>query len=429
MRYLLVFLLGMMVLPSPVAAAPSPKNAESQQVSIIGVNPELDTQETQVVLANFPRGADPATVRWGIVVSYDNAASVFLQSSSGSWVRSVLGADQSGSNSVAPTKQPLVRRKTQSIFLLNLPADTLSKHVMSVLVTISIPASESVSFDGKPFQWTPPATIYVSGLYSPAFHSQAQYTIDAEGVFTVPVKAGSDLRWGGAFNVATDNRPTADPDSYTVAGLLGWARNRPFFSNRGSGVVVQWNVAEFEFDRETTTQTLVSSPVAQTPIFLFSRPGRKQGSPQITPYGGLEIGTNLSNSIASGGSGFVFRGLIGASFSGSLKLPWKNVSQLEITVNYNVRLPTTNEVFTNTHFISATNNTVTLPIYSTQARHHLTDELDVTLQKPIALSIKHEYGELPPGFREVDNKVSIGITVMLSHTNSAGWDKVTQSKW
>ncbi len=218
-------------------------------------------------------------------------------------MRTVLDADsQSGPNSVPPASQPLVKRKTQSIFLLNLPAETLSKYVTSVLVTVTIPPSATASFDGKPFQWTPSeegcssilcpvdskdqSSIYASGLYSPAFHSQAQYTIDAEGVFTVPVKTGSNLRWGGTFNVSTDNRPTADPDSYTVAGLLGWAKHKSFLSNRGSGVVVQWNFAEFEFDRETTTKTFVSSPVAQTPIFLFSGPGRKQGSPKITPFGG-----------------------------------------------------------------------------------------------------------------------------------------------
>jgi hypothetical protein len=53
--------------------------------------------------------------------------------------------------------------------------------------------------------------------------------------------------------------------------------------------------------------------------------------------------------------------------------------------------------------------------------------LDLTLQKPMILTIKHEYGELPPGFRKVDNKISLGLTVMLNHTNSP--DSVTGSKW
>jgi hypothetical protein len=121
---------------------------------------------------------------------------------------------------------------------------------------------------------------------------------------------------------------------------------------------------------------------------------------------------------------------MGSGFNGTLKTPWKFLSQIGITANYNVRLPSTNEVFTNLHYISATGKTISLPVYSTQARHHLTDELDITLQKPLALTIKHEYGELPPGFRKIDNKISIGLTVMLSHKGFSGFgDSVTRQKW
>jgi hypothetical protein len=446
MRHGLALFLFVLVSLSWLNAGPAPAAPKPQKVSVLGADPDPNNQTILMILSNFPPDGDAKSVEWGLVVSYDNGTSVFLQSSGELWTPTVIGGTQAGEGGPKPLPPvagaPLVKRKTPSIFLVTLPPGYLSSHVTSVLVTVKIPASLAVTFDGKPFQWTPPAkacsyvlcpatskgesAIYLSGLYSPAFHSAAQYTIDGEGIVTTPLNSNKTFLAGGSGSVSTDNRPTADPNSFVVAGLLDWVV--PFSSGRAQGLLLQWNVAEFEFDSQATNKTFVSSPVAQIPIYLFPGPGKKKGSLRawITPYGGLEIGTNLSNAIDSGGSGFVFRGLLGSTFDATFKTPWKYLSQVEIMADYSARLPATSEVFTNTHYISATGKSVSLPIYSTQARHHLTDELDLTLQKPMILTIKHEYGELPPGFRKVDNKISIGLTVMLSHTNSP--DSVTGSK-
>jgi hypothetical protein len=446
MRHFLILMLFGTVSLQLLMAAPAQK---PKKVSIAWVVPGIGTdtpEEVEVELNNFPENADIGAVRWDIFVSYDNGPSVFFQSSGGSWISSEGAHSQPPAPAASGLPRPLVKGQ-KNIFFLYLPTGALSNHVTSIVAAINIPASIGVPFDGKPYPWAPPAkacstilcpaankgdsAIYATGLYSPAFNSQAQYTIDAEGVFTLPVNQGRTLRLGGSFNVATDNRPSADPDSYIVSGLLEWyIRPEPW--KRIQDVLLQVNLAEFEFDRQSTNKTLVSGPVIEAPILLFPAPGGKKGNlaASIVPYVGLEIGSNLSNAIAAGGSGSVFRGLMGSAFNSTLKTPWKYLSQFGITASYSVRLPATDEVFTNTHYISETGKTVTLPLYSTQARHHLTDELDITLQKPIALTIKHEYGELPPGFRKVDNKISIGLTLMLSHTGLGGaGDSVTRQKW
>jgi hypothetical protein len=441
MRHFLVSLLAGTVSLALLTAAFAQGTPKTKKLSIVGAVPGTGTsnpEELEVVLSNLPKDFNPDVVEWDVFVVHNDGTAAFFQSSEGSWI-------VSGTSKSQPPAPPhnLVTKdaKDPSIFYLYLPTGAFS-NLGSLTVTLKIPPVTGIVFDGKAYPYTPPqkacsfvlcpaadkasSAIYATGLYSPAFHSQAQYTIDAEGVLTFPVTRKRTLRLGGSFNLATDNRPSADPDSYIVSGLLDWYI-RPIPWKRIQYLLLRVSPVEYEFDRQSTTKTIVSSPVIVAPVRLRDKRGLNTS---MFPYIGIEGGSNLSNAIASGGSGRVFRGLVGSGFNGTYKTPWKSLSQIGITANYNVRLPSTDEVFTNTHYISATGKTVSLPVYSTQARHHLTDELDITLQKPLALTIKHEYGELPPGFRKVDNKISIGLTVMLSHTGVIGaGDSVTRQKW
>jgi len=336
----------------------------------------------------------------------------------------------------------IVDPKNRAYVILQLPTTELT----GVLPTDSL-AYVSVSFnDAPPTQYAAPAKNskfsagssktdsdnYLSGTYSPAFHSAALYNIDAKGsvdILGLLSKPGKPKPYlGFTATVATDNRPSADPDSFLVAGLASWVlTSTRFLSGRAQGVLLNWDFAGLEFDRQTTTKTFVSSPILEIPIRLSAapRPGTRFLS-DMFPYFGIETGTNLSNAINPNGSGAVLRGVLGSSASVKEKLNLKYLSQVGISANYTARIPTTNEVFTNTHYISATGKTVSLPVMSSQVRHHLTDELDLTFAKPFSLTVKHEYGELPPGFRKVDNKVTIGLTIMLKQ-NGTPLDKVNQN--
>jgi hypothetical protein len=310
--------------------------------------------------------------------------------------------------------------------ILTLPAGMLSSHVTSILVSFKItqllwsptPAACVTTFCAASSKNT--SDNYLSGLYSPAIHSAAQYSIDAQGSFAkevIPAKV-----WLGAIaTISTDNRPTADPDSFLVSGLLEWVpKNQHFWHDRAQGVLVDWDFAGLEFDRKTTTKTFISSPVAEIPLRIYPRPNAdSKFSLGLFPYVGFGTGTNLSNALNSSGSGFVFRGLAGISASFTAKTKWKWLSQIGVTSNYTARIPALGEIFTDTHFISATGKTVSLYNISTKTRNHVKNQLDFTVAKPLSITVKHEYGELPPGFRRVDNKVSIGLTLMLQQGNTA----------
>jgi len=70
------------------------------------------------------------------------------------------------------------------------------------------------------------------------------------------------------------------------------------------------------------------------------------------------------------------------------------------------------EVFTDTA-TNSSGKTVDVPFLSTKPRHYIKNELGFTLWDPISLTITHEYGDIPPAFRLVDHKVTIGLTLSL----------------
>lgn len=261
---------------------------------------------------------------------------------------------------------------------------------------------------------------YLTGSYSPAIHSAPQYTISGQG--RVVKQLGSDFYFGAIANVETDNRPSANPDSFLTAGLIQWVpRDTPFLSDIAEGVLVDWEFAGLEFDRQTTNETFISSAVAEIPLRLYPDPGKNLAKvvAAIYPEFGLTTGVNLANSLEPSGSGFIFRGLVGGKLSLTVKPGWKWLQQIDLTGNDMARMPATNEIFTYTHYISATQKTVSLPVLSTKVRNHVTGQLAFTFAKPFSLTVKYEDGELPPAFKTINNKVTIGLSITLRQRTGA----------
>jgi hypothetical protein len=454
MQHSLAALLVVLVSLSPLSASP-PSKAKPKEVSVIGVFPEGNfqkkpfrfTQGVRVELKDVPSKTDPLTSNeWRFFTSNANGTSTILQRSADqSWTTTVIGNDGQAQpvQQLAPaparngSSQPLIQKTTNpNAFYLVLPSDTLAPETTSV----------QASFHGSQFSWIPsltPASTslfeavstqseadnFLTGSYSPAIHSQPQYTINGQGTLTKEF-GESNFYWGAIGTVATDNRPSANPDSFFVSGVLKWVpiANR-FWGGAAQGVLVDWDFAGLEFDRQTTNKTFISSPIVEIPVRIYPAPGKDIGSflAVIYPYFGIETGTNLSNALNPDGSGFVFRGLFGASVTLSSKTPLNWLQQVSLTVTDSVRIPATNEIFTNLHFISATEKTATLPVLSTQVRNHVSTQLALTVAKPFSITVKYENGELPPAFRTVKNKVTIGLTVTLKQSNG-GLSKIDPEK-
>jgi hypothetical protein len=432
---------------APLAASPPKKPPKKLDIASVTPTPDpkVPSHFDQIVTVAFKSASPGATIlaptEWSLVLSYDDKSRVFLQGTSATaWTKTVIGGSGqilSAPQVVSPVPmqaggapQIIVTPSTSftNEVYLALPADAMTNHVTSL----------QVSFDDVQLQWNPSSTTsqtslfeaassqsesdnFLTGSYSPAIHSAAQYTINGQGTLVKEIGL-SNVYLGAIATVATDNRPTADPDSFLVSSVLQWVpKATHFWGGVAQGVLLDWDLAGLEFDRQTTTKTFISSPIAEIPLRLYPAPKKAIGhlTAAMYPYFGLETGTNLSNALEPGGSGFVFRGLFGTSLSLTTKTSWKWLQQIGLTATDTIRIPATNEIFTNTHYISETGKTVSLPVLSTQVRNHVNGQLAFTVAKPFSITVKYEDGELPPGFRTIKNKVTIGLTVTLKQRNGA----------
>ena len=405
--------------------------------------PGVFSQQLKITFAKkLPSSADINNIaKWRITVSFDDDSTKVLQGkTNGCSTSSSVGScwntrttDSGGrvsqSDEMLQTSTPVTFNPYQAY--VTLPPGTLTEHVTSLSVDFGAAQSPvwSVNKAGTCQSIFCAATSkatsdnYLSGTFSPAIHSAAQYTIDGQGSLVKQIGLSS-FYLGGTATVSTDQRPSADPDSFLVSGVMQWLisddpfKSDSFLGRRAEALILNWNFAGLEFDRQTTTKTFISSPILEVPFRVFGHSDSRV-SLGMFPYAGIETGSNLSNALMPDGSGFVLRGEVGTSFSLKVKTPWKVMSAIVVSAAYTARIPAVDEIFTNTHYISATGKTVSLYTTSTQVRNHLKDEIDFTIAKPVSVTIKHEYGEVPPGFRTIHNKVTVGLTVMLFQNNTA----------
>ena len=257
--------------------------------------------------------------------------------------------------------------------------------------------------------------IYLNGTYSPAINSAAQYSIETSIGLLFPLAPSSEANYGSLGFLGTvnsDKRPNVDPDSYRVFGVYQRALNKePHWPLEG--ILFTGLIAGAEFDRKANNVNFISSPIFDFPIRLRGEIHNK-GSlvPVLTPELGMEFGNNFRNAINPNGQGFIARGLAGATLGVDFKSKVAFFQSLHLANTYRVRLPVFAEVYTLTT-TNAAGKSVDVPSLSTQARHYIKDELDFVLWKPLSFAITHEYGTLPPAFRLIDQKVSIGFTFAL----------------
>jgi hypothetical protein len=283
------------------------------------------------------------------------------------------------------------------------------------------------------------ANISITGSYSPAIGSPPQYSIDSSGTLAVPIGKSPRDYLGGAAAVKTDKRAAVNPDSYSAALIYQrvlWSP--PLLSDqevssyaassegpptrRVEGAVLNWYVSGVEFDHKATNLNYISAAAVSFPVRILPiRPivNDTKVLSSMTFIGGIETGDNIENAVRRDGLGYILRGYAGADFAGVANVPksW-HLKGITLASSYRVRVPSTSEVFTRTKTNATTGKTVDVPFLSTQARHHLQSELDFNLSDSFSITVKHEYGEMPPAFRLVDNSVTIGLKIALQQRNA-----------
>jgi hypothetical protein len=110
------------------------------------------------------------------------------------------------------------------------------------------------------------------------------------------------------------------------------------------------------------------------------------------------------------GFGTVFRGLLGAQLARVYTAPksMRPVKTVKFSSRYQARILADNEVITRSVHGKL------VPYAGRQTRNWVSTELDFMFTDNIGITLKHDYGELPPGFIVIENRATVGFTIQSS---------------
>lgn len=377
----------------------------SAKNKVLFLNVDPGTQNVKVVLDSDPAGDYVDASQYHLVAMSSSLPGAELR-----WIPLARVEIKPGNKIVTLVpKNPgdIVAAKQLMLFVAAEPAVAQSKYEKNPEEPAGKPSKES-------------SDIYLNGSYSPGIHSPPQYSIDASVGLLFPIAPSSETNYGSLGLLATvdsDRRPTADPDSYRLFGVYQRAlTNQPHWPLEG--VLFTWLFAGAEFDRKANNINFISSPLLDFPIRLRGKIHSKTDAvPVLTPEIGMEVGDNFTSAINPNGQGFIARGVLGAKLSVDYKPNLTLFQNIHLASDYKLRLPAEAQVFTLTR-TNAAGKTVDVPSLSTQPRNYIRNEISFALWKPLSFSVTHEYGALPPAFRLVDNKVTIGFTLAIEPKNA-----------
>ena len=215
------------------------------------------------------------------------------------------------------------------------------------------------------------------------------------------------MGFAGTFNSAENS--TIDPDSITLSA----AYQRTFlFGPSPTGIRLNSNFIGYELDKENQTRNLVSG-VDATLILPSKRLNRSEENPAFATMDflfGVEGGHNYKNELQPEGLGNFWRPKFGAGAYFLILKPGI-FERISLTSEYKVRFPRSAEIFTETV------NGSKMTFLTKRPRHYVATDLSFMFAPSYGIALKYRYGALPPAFKLVDNKVSVGFVLQLLQTN------------
>lgn len=237
--------------------------------------------------------------------------------------------------------------------------------------------------------------IYFSGNLVAGEGSRPVYSIDTKAAYLHYVDHAGSIGVAGA--VIAEQGSDIDPDSIRTTARF----EKVFVFPHEVGIILQSDFIGGEIDRKAKNSNLVSGVNGKLVL-----PSKAFG---IGNYGtidlvvGFEGGNNYKNLIVIDGIGAFWRWLAGADayFSANSLGGFREIT---FAIEWRVRLPSKAEIFARGDELHLT----------TKPRHRVQASIDFMFSKALGMSLKSEYGSLPPAFNFIDKKISAGFVLKLA---------------
>jgi hypothetical protein len=269
------------------------------------------------------------------------------------------------------------------------------------------------------------ANLYLKGSVS---HSGSSYTYSVDSSVSLLLHAfGKEKMDALELNgsVSADSDELGDPDSVDIRFSARSGVSHPetmtrFLGFDYRGYSKRMDIVSLETNKATDVVNLLASPRLTFPLthILWKKNGDVPiGTLSLVPMIGIDAGWNARNELTvakgtSHGTGAIFRGMPGARATFS----WADspaLNRIVFTSEYTARLLARDELFQETR-------SVTTPAPSLRAGtpHYVKNSIDFMINRYAGLSLSHEYGSLPPGYKFLDQRLTFGVVFALKQDSS-----------
>ena len=245
--------------------------------------------------------------------------------------------------------------------------------------------------------------IYLSGQANGATGQKFSYTADVKLAFPFKKALFSRVNVFApvfTYNASTD--PKANPDT------LGLGVDWSFFPLRDLGSLPFTrlelaNSPKLEGTHDLDTFNFIHGVRAT----LLSRVAKMGvASLYALPYFGQEVGRSISSPVASGEGNLIARPMAGADLNLVFDVNKTYLKNIAFESNGGRRWILRNEVGIDT---DKNGKTVAVNI-NTKSKDYVKNSVTLNLTDYWGITFSHEYGRLPPLYKLLDNKMTVGFT-------------------
>ena len=248
------------------------------------------------------------------------------------------------------------------------------------------------------------ADIYFSGLAAGARGSKPLYSFESKVGYLFSLGRKGAIGPRAEVNAASESN--IDPDSIKAAVSY----EKAFVFGPARGLILRSDALGVEFDKENRNRNLMTELNGT----LVLPPARLNDNTfaAIDFMTGFEGGHNYRHTLdEDNGLGGLWRWKFGINVYFVALKPPRVFKRIDFNAGYNVRLLHTAEPFTETIGGEEMTRLTKKP------RHHVSSNLDFMFSDALGISLKYQYGSLPPAFKLVNHSASVGLTFKLKQAN------------
>ena len=253
------------------------------------------------------------------------------------------------------------------------------------------------------------ANVYLSGQVAGASGKDFEGSVDIKLEYPHRrVIGGRVHNFDPFFELKAATAEDADPD--TMSFGLRW--EFPAWRYRGDNLkapirrIIWRNSPKIEAERDFDNTNFIWESRFR---FMSRTYTARHATLYFRPFAGQELGANIKSPVKEAEKRFIYRLMTGTTLNLIFPLHKRELDALSFEASYIRRWPLRREV---SFEEDDDGNLQALPI-GTSPRDHVDLKFNVNFTKAFGSTISYEFGELPPSFKRVDHKTTIGLTYKI----------------